>query len=121
MTTPASGIGVGSAHRFTSFLLHSGLSFFYISSFRPGEESTSSLGIGVGKNKQISFATASHAEFASVRNIVPFARGIAQQLLALRYGRRELHPAPLPLFDDRLDDTGHEFQFFVEQLISMRK
>ena len=35
---------------------------------------------------------------------MPFVEGIARQLLALGYGRRELHPAPLPLLDENLND-----------------
>ena len=38
-------------------------------------------------------------------SLFPFAMGVAAQLLSLGYGRRELHPACLPVFDGHLDAT----------------
>ena len=38
---------------------------------------------------------------------LPMARGICHQLLALGYGRRELHPGCLPARDERLKRTRH--------------
>ena len=48
--------------------------------------------------------------------LLPYARGISQQLLTLGYGRRELHPAQLPLHDESLDDTWRALKRFSETL-----
>ena len=98
-------VGIRIAHRFTSFLLRNGLSFFYIFPMRNPEK------IPVDWAWESDSANKSMLQPLFLQHprmpesLLPFARGIAQQLLALGYGRRELHPAPLPLLDEHLDDT----------------
>ena len=98
-------VGIRDAHRFTSFLLRNGLSFFYISPMRNPEK------IPAHWEWELYSANKSLLQPLFLQHprmpegLLPFARGIAQQLLALGYGHHELHPAPLPLLDKQLDDT----------------
>ena len=74
--------------RYFRLLLRNGLSFFY---FTPRESYRSLFEIFYTVDPVYSFT--------------PIANGIAQQLLALGYGRRELHPADIQVRDEQLDDT----------------
>ena len=47
-----------------------------------------------------------------------FSRNICKQLLALGYGRRELHPQGVPLYDENLEDTRQVLQKYKSQLDS---
>ena len=74
--------------RYFRFLLQNGLSFFYCT---PRESDCSLFEIFYIIDRLYS--------------LPPIVNGIAQQLLALGYGRRELHPADIPVRDEQLDDT----------------
>lgn len=106
--------GFREAYRFTCFLLRNGLFFFYISPFRNPEKSPDHWE-SESKNVNTSLLLPLFLKHLPMpERFLPFARGIAQQLLALGYGRRELHPAPLPLLDEQLDDTRRDLERFVE-------
>ena len=99
-------VKIRDAHQFTRFLLRNGLSFFYKSTIRNSEKHWQ----WESDNANISLLQPLFLHHSRMPE--GFFRGIAQQLLALGYGRRELHPAPLPLHDERLDDTWRELQRF---------
>lgn len=75
--------------RYFKFLLRNGLAFFY--GYYPDDFGTRSVLV-----KLIEYTEERH---------MPTARAIAHQLLALGYGRSELHPGGFPVRDERLADT----------------
>lgn len=75
--------------RFLTFLLENGLSFFYSNPANDVDPYYSTLA-SLWDNKVYLF---------------PLFRGACQQLLALGYGRRELHSSDLPIFDEHLSNT----------------
>ena len=108
--------GIRDAHRFISFLLRNGLSFFYISPIRNSENRRSRWKCeSESANKSLLRPLFLHHP-PMPEAFLPIARGIARQLLALGYGRRELHSAPLPLHDEHLDDACRALESFSETL-----
>ena len=101
--------GAREVHLFTQFLLRNGLSFFYgVPLWRGGADRMFQW---KGLVSWYAFAWLSISllrllfiKLLECSSYVPFVGGVAQQLLALGYGRRELHPLPLALFDENLHD-----------------
>lgn len=102
--------------KFLSLLLRHGVSFFL------GERNVNSLQVKFRLSfymllryapsstnpEQLDFENASFLDrlfYACGVRRREFCRGIAWQFLALGYGRRELHPDGVPLFDEHLDCT----------------
>ena len=93
------------AHRLTCFLLRNGLSFFYISVLQNHEMCNFCCFCDMDKVNKSLLRSLFMYDARMPKCLLPFSRGIAQQLLALGFGRRELHPAPFTLLDEHLDDT----------------
>ena len=107
-------VGIGESHRFTCFLLRNGLSFFYYLSPMRKPVMSPSHWEWDPKSEYKSLLPRLFLQCPRMPGLLPFSSGIAQQLLALGYGRRELHPAPLPLPYERLDDTCRALESFAE-------
>ena len=91
-------------HRAAVFLLRNGVSFFYGA---PVSDRDSGWDLNYSSLRDLRLNKLSLLRpllFRLSDRYVPFVGGVARQLLALGYGRRELHPAPLPLQDENLHD-----------------
>ena len=106
-------VGIRDVNRFTIFLLRNGLSFFYKrSSWQWQWEWVSA------DNTMLTSLILQYSRMPEA--LLPIARGIAHQLLALGYGRRELHPAPLLLHDEHLVAMTRQLQYHATHSISSK-
>ena len=79
-------VGIRDAHRFTSFLLRNDLSFFYISPMRNPEKIPAHWAWESESPNKSLLQPLFLQHPRMPEGLLPFARGIAQQLLALGYG-----------------------------------
>ena len=105
-------VGALDVHHFTRFLLRNGLSFFYGVPLSSGDANRMFQWKGLVSQRAFEWGSPSlmlpFFQLSKCYSYAPFVGGIVRQLLALGYGRRELHPAPLALFDENLDDMRRE-------------
>lgn len=97
-------------HKILKFLFENGLSFFYYTIYHPRRDLYPDV------DNLISESLLNPLEWSEFAlPLLPLARGIALQLLALGYGRRELNTGSYPVRDANLSATRELVAFYINE------